>query len=406
MQHKEHVIGRAVRELAGVRSAFVALLLASVASLVAGLTLASITDTLEQLPGLLLLVPASIAVKGNIFGALGSRLGTAIHAGTFGMTKGRESVAVQNTAAAVALSLILGVVLALLAKGVALVFDVAPTMSLADFVVISTAGGLLASVVVLVITFSTTAGAVRFEWDPDNVVAPLVSAAADVVTLPALVIAAELTGMRVLTPTLAWAFVGLALVATVWTFRSRLMEMRNIARESMPVLIVAGLLDLITGITVEKRLDDFLAFPVLLVLLPGYLSTGGALGGVLSSRLATKLHLGLVRPSVIPPRLARRDMAMIFLMSLPVFSALGLMASGTGWLAGLVGPGHLKLVGVAVLGGLMVTVLLSMVAYYGTLAAVRFGVDPDTYGIPLVTSSLDFIGAFTFIFALLALGVA
>ena len=57
--------------------------MAAVASLVAGLILAAITGTLERLPGLLLLVPAAIAVKGNIFGALGSRLGTAIHAGTF-----------------------------------------------------------------------------------------------------------------------------------------------------------------------------------------------------------------------------------------------------------------------------------------------------------------------------------
>ena len=47
------------------------MVMAAVASLVAGLVLAAITDTLEKLPGLLLLVPAAIAVKGNIFGALG-----------------------------------------------------------------------------------------------------------------------------------------------------------------------------------------------------------------------------------------------------------------------------------------------------------------------------------------------
>lgn len=72
-----------IGELLAVRSAFGALVLAALASLVAGLILAAATDTLEELPGLLLLVPAAIAVKGNIFGALGSRLGTAIHAGTF-----------------------------------------------------------------------------------------------------------------------------------------------------------------------------------------------------------------------------------------------------------------------------------------------------------------------------------
>ena len=59
----------------------------------------------------------------------------------------------------------------------------------------------------------------------------------------------------------------------------------------------------------------------------------------------------------------------------------------------------------AVLGGLLATVLIVVVAYYGTLAAVRFGVDPDTYGIPMVTSSLDLAGAFTLILSVVLVGV-
>ena len=37
---------------------------------------------------------------------------------------------------------------------------------------------------------------------------------------------------------------------------------------------------------------------------------------------------------------------------------------------------------------------------------MRFGLDPDTYGIPMVTSSLDLVGAFTLIVAVAAVGVA
>ncbi len=398
------VAGGIARELVEYRSAFVALVLAAAASLVAGLTLASVTDTLERLPGLLLLVPAAIAVKGNIFGALGSRLGTAIHAGTFTLSRGRDSVVTQNTTAAMALSLVLGVVLALLAKIVALAFNVSPTMSTADFVVVSTAGGLVASVFVLIITLATTAGSVRFGWDLDNVVAPLVTASADVVTLPALVLAVELTGTRVLTPALSWSLVAASVVTLAWVWRSSLTDLRRIARESVPILAVAGLVDLVAGITVEKRLDDFLRFPVLLVLLPGYLGTAGALGGVLSSRLSTKLHLGLARTSAVPHGPARVDLVMIYGLAIPVFAALGLMTAGVGELAGVAGPGFSGVLGVALIGGLMATALVSVVAYYGTLAAVRFGLDPDTYGVPVVTSSLDFVGAFTFIWAVLLVG--
>jgi len=40
------------------------------------------------------------------------------------------------------------------------------------------------------------------------------------------------------------------------------------------------------------------------------------------------------------------------------------------------------------------------------MAAVRFGLDPDTYGIPVVTSTLDLAAAFTLILAMVAVGVA
>ena len=381
-------------------------MLAAVASLVAGLTLAAITDTLEELPGLLLLVPAVIAVKGNIFGAVGSRLGTSIHAGTFRLAGGRDSVVAQNVAASITLSLVLGVALAVMAKGTALAFNVSPTMALADFVVISAVGCTLAAVVVLAITVAITAGAVRFGWDLDNVVAPMVTATGDVVTLPSLVVAAELTGIRILTPSLSWTLAALAAAGAVWGIRSRLAYVCTIMRESIPVLGVAGLIDLVAGITVEKRIDDFLTFPVLLVLLPGYLSTAGALGGVLSSRLSTKLHLGLVRPSRLPSGAARGDLAATFALSVPVFALLGLVASVAGGLTGHAGPGLADLVSVAVLGGVTATVLVVVVAYYGTLVAVRFGLDPDTYGIPMVTSSLDLAGAFTLILAVVVVGVA
>jgi len=46
------------------------------------------------------------------------------------------------------------------------------------------------------------------------------------------------------------------------------------------------------------------------------------------------------------------------------------------------------------------------VGYYGTVAAYRTGVDPDTYGIPVVSSSVDFVGAFTLIIAIALLGLA
>src|SRR5438874_13383350 len=83
-------------DLASVGQGLAALLVSSAGDLLAGLTLGAITHTLEALPGLLVLVPAAIGMRGNIFGALGSRFGTAIHTGTFTLSRRRDTVVGQN----------------------------------------------------------------------------------------------------------------------------------------------------------------------------------------------------------------------------------------------------------------------------------------------------------------------
>src|SRR6266536_6087416 len=125
----------------GVGAGFVALLLSSGGDLLSGLTLGSITGTLDKLPGLLVLVPAAIGMRGNIFGALGSRLGTSIHAGTFSLSRRAETVVGQNIIASMALTLSISFALAILAKAVSIGFGLPHTISIAYFVVISIVGG-------------------------------------------------------------------------------------------------------------------------------------------------------------------------------------------------------------------------------------------------------------------------
>ncbi|MEQ8840476.1 MAG: magnesium transporter [Acidimicrobiales bacterium] len=411
MGGRDDRLARAGRALTGndpraYRDSLVALIIAGVTSLVAGVTLALTTDTLEELPGLLLLVPAALAVKGNVFGALGSRLGTSIHTGTFRLSPRLDTVVGANIASALLLSLVIAVAIALLAKGVAVVFSISPTMSVADFVVVSAVGGMLASVFILAITLLLAGGSVRRGWDLDNVVSPLVTATSDVVSLPALILAAGLTSIDGVTPVIAGLLLVASAVGLAWAIFSKVDVLRGIIRESVPILMFAGLLDLIAGITIEKRLDDFLEFPVLLVLLPGFLGTAGALGGILSSRLATKLHLGLIEPGPVPRGSAGSEIAMVFSLSIPVFVVAGLVAEVGGILADQASPGVVDLVLIAVIGGLFATSCVVMVAYYATIVAVRFGLDPDTYGIPVVTSTLDFVGAFALILAIVAVGVA
>lgn len=393
-----------VSDVAGFRQGLAALAVSSFGDLIAGATLGALTGTLDRLPGLLVLVPAAIGMRGNIFGALGSRLGTAIHAGTFSLTRRRNTVVGQNVLAATLLTLVLSLALAFLAKTVATAFGL-ETISIADFVVVSLLGGVLSSIFVLALTLAIAAQSERRGWDMDNVAAPLITAAGDMVTLPALVVAALLVDRPGVTPPVAAVAAALAAAGVVAAWRTKQPLLRRIVIESLPVLLVAGLVDVVAGLTIEKRLESFLAFPALLVLIPPFLEDTGALGGIVASRLGTKLHLGTIEPRAWPARLARDDMVLAFVFAVPTFVFVALSADLVALIFGLASPGALTMVGVALLGGMASTVVAVLVAYYGSVAAYRLGLDPDNHGIPLITSSMDLVGAISLILALLAFGV-
>ena len=389
---------------AGAQS-LVALGLLATVSVVVGVLLGASADRLGQLGGLLLMVPAAIALQGKIFGALGSRLGTAIHAGTFRLSLRPATVVGENILAGLALSIVSSAMLAMLAKAAAELFNIPVPMSLAAFVVISTLGGVISSLFVLVVALGMAAGSVRFGWDPDNVTAPLVTAAADVITLPVLLLVVPLAESEAVVGGVAIVCGAAALVTGVTVWRAGAPSLRAILRESFGVLVIALLLDLGAGVIVEQQ-EVFLGrLPSLLVLLPGYLAVGGALGGILSSRLASKLHLGLIEPSALPGREARQEVRNTFLMGLPALAGTAALAYAAARIAGLAGPGLGQMIGVALLGGLVAVAAAAFVAYFGTILAERLGLDPDTYGIPLVTSVMDLVGALTLVAALAALAI-
>jgi mgtE-like transporter len=393
-------------DAAGVRQSLVALGLNSTTSFIAGAFLGSIIETLERYPGLLVLVPAAIGLRGNIFGAFGNRISTSIHAGSFRWSMRGEAVLGQNVLASMLLTMAMSLALAVVAKTLAVGMGLADSIDLLSMSTVSIAGGVLGSIVVLAAALGMTGGAVRYGWDLDNVTAPLVSTLGDVLTLPALYLATLLLGISVVTPTIGAVLVVASLVLLVAGWESSTDGLRRIVRESVPVLVVAGCVSAGAGIALERSFHRFEALPALLVLVPAHLSSSGALGGILSGRLSSKLFLGLVGPDARPNREARQDIALVVALALPVYAFNGL---GAHWVARALGeasPGLGQMLAASLIGGTLAVVFVVTVAYYGTIAAYRTGVDPDTYGIPVVSSSVDFVGAFTLILAIALLGLA
>lgn len=393
-------------DMAGVRQSFVALGLNSSTSLVAGAFLGAITGTFEEYPGLLILVPAAIGLRGNIFGAFGNRLSTAIHAGTFRWSLRREAVLGQNVLGSMLLTMIMSLALAVVAELIALGIGIEGSIDLLSLATVSILGGILGSIVVLAAALGLTGGAVRFGWDLDNVTAPLVSTLGDVLTLPALYLATLLLGIHVVSPTVGVVLVALSLAGLTLGWRATTEGLRRIIHESIPVLLVAGCVSAGAGVALETSFDRFAALPALLVLVPAHLSSAGALGGILSGKLSSKLFLGLVRPERRPNREAQRDIGLTLLLALPVYTLNGIGAHVFAGVLDQASPGLAQMVAVSLIGGALAMAFVVAVAYYGTVAAYNTGVDPDTYGIPIVSSSVDFVGAFTLVWAIALLGLA
>jgi mgtE-like transporter len=382
-----------------------ALLISSGGDLLAGVTLGSVTHTLDRLPGLLVLVPAAIGMRGNIFGALGSRLGTLAHTGQFRLSRRLDNAVGQNMAASMLLSIVLSAALAIAAKSVMEVMGLRGTISVADLLVVSVLGGVLSSIVVLSLTVGVASVSVRRGWDLDNVASPIVTAAGDMITLPALFVSTVLVELRYVTATIALLCLLLGVAALVSLLRSRLDLIRRIAIESLPVLLVAGIVDIVAGVTIENRLHTFATFPALLVMIPPFLEDSGSLGGILSARLGSKLNLGTLDPRALRWNDLADDILLTYLFAAVVFVMVGVSSSIVAALFGLAGPGVARMIQIALLAGLAATTAAVAVAVGTSLVTYRLGLDPDNHGIPMVTSSLDLFGSGALIGAMVLLGV-
>lgn len=387
------------------RQSLVALGINSATSLAAGAFLGAIVGTFEELPGLLVMVPAAIGLRGNIFSTFGNRISTSVHAGSFSPAIRRDTVFGQNVLATMSLTVVMSLVLAIVARAVALAFGVENAIGILELVLISLVAGIMASMVVLGASVLLAIVAVRRDWDLDNLVAPSVSTLGDVVTIPCLFLASLLIGTGDWTLWTSGLLVVLAMAVLVVSLRSKLEDFRRIVVESIPVLTMALVLSTLAGVAVEKRLTLFAALPALLVLQPAFVSSAGSLGGILSSRIGTNLHLGLVEPTLLPGRIVLQDASLVMGLALPVYVLNALGAQLLAVLLGQRSPGVGWMLAVSVVAGVVTVAFVVALAYYGTIAAWRVDLDPDSVGIPVVTASVDFVGVVCLVAAVVIFGL-
>ncbi|WP_276280049.1 magnesium transporter [Halorussus caseinilyticus] len=170
-----------VREVAvqAYREALPALAASVVGGLFAGVVLGGMRAELRDVPGLLVLVPALLATRGNVYGSLGARLSTGLHQGLVEPALELD----DRVTAAVAAALANGILASLFAATVAfLVLRVLaePVAPLPTLLAIALVAGLLSGVALTVAVVSVVFVGFRRGYNPDTLVGPLVTTTGDV----------------------------------------------------------------------------------------------------------------------------------------------------------------------------------------------------------------------------------
>lgn len=150
-----------------------------VGSLLAGVVLSGLDAEFRLLPGLLVLVPALLATRGNVYGSLGARIATALHQGLLTPSLlARDERLESALIAALANGMITSTFAAVAAFGILTVLGT--QSSLWALLAVALLAGLLSGIVLSGAVVIVVFAGYRRGYNPDTLVGPIVTTTGDV----------------------------------------------------------------------------------------------------------------------------------------------------------------------------------------------------------------------------------
>ena len=391
-----------------IKESLIALLICAVGDLCAGLILGKMTFFLETFPGLLVIIPGAIGMRGNIFGSFASRLSTNLHIGIISPKFEFSEQINYNIFSSFVLTLVLSLFLAIFAKILCLLLH-QPSMELIDFILISVIAGVISNLIMLPITMLVSFKSFEHGWDPDNITSPIIAAFGDLFTLPAIIASVfilQLINFNYIFKDIVLAVIIIAVIVSfIYCYRLSY-ETNTILKQSTPVLLLCSLLGGAAGGILNSAVETLLTNPNLLTLLPLFSGECGSLISILGARLSSGLHSGLIEPFNRPRGEAVHNFIICFILVIIVFPLIGLLAEGSSFALGVVGVGFDKILEISTFAGIILVAIMVIIVYYVSITSYNHNLDPDNIVIPISTSITDSISSLILIsVSLLLLGV-
>ncbi|MCL6578234.1 MAG: magnesium transporter [Candidatus Bathyarchaeota archaeon] len=376
-----------------------------VGGLLAGFLVALQLGVFQLSPWAIAIYPAIVSAKGVIGGLLIGRLSTALHIGTIypRFSKNTESF-YKLYAALIVVTFITSIVMSLFSLIFGLLFW---GISFTDFSAILVV--IVATMTLgLTITLATMAVAfVTFKkgLDPDVVVYPIMSTAADIfitiiyVLVLNLFFLASNFGMYTLVficsiPVILMIYIiprNISCKEFVKTVKESLFTMLFVA---IIVNVTGTVLKKISGI-VEDRREIYTVYPALIDLV-------GDVGSVVGSTATTKLALGMLKPSISSIKQHRTQIFSAWGASVLYFVLLGVLSLS---INGIFSSFEfLNLVSVLLIANVIAVTVIILVSYAISILTFQKGLDPDNFVIPIESSFADSMTSIALLVALFLVG--
>jgi len=158
------------------------LILCGIGGIFTGSILGSMVDIFHRIPGLLVVIPGIIALRGNISTAFGSRLGSAYHLGLINADNMWNDALKQNVLGSLVLSIVVSAAIGLIAYVTTFVFfqqQVNLFFLLGTVLLAGIASGLLLTSFTIGIIYLVF----KRGYDPDNITGPALATVGDITTM-------------------------------------------------------------------------------------------------------------------------------------------------------------------------------------------------------------------------------
>ena len=168
------------------------LFICALIELAAGFTLKGMEGRFVLIPGLAIMTLPLLDLRGNINGALASRLGTALHTGVIAPKLKLTAELKANLAASLILSLIASATIGGLSWVSGVMMGL--TVNILQLMAVAILAGFISGLILALLTISVAVFTYLHGWDPDNITSPAMATIGDFLTVVCIYLAVLLVG--------------------------------------------------------------------------------------------------------------------------------------------------------------------------------------------------------------------